>query len=241
MSGPGFGHWPSGVIFAFRVTRGEQHTLTRGRSRRRRRRRSDSVRVSETLEVIFRRIRRRVQVRGADCLMVRCWMVLGKIIGTVSGTLSPENSELTLSYAVTYPIKSHVDCLGSFLFDRISGDAACGVVVSDNWGCRLWMTKFFKRDAQRTGFFSIVEEGTEFGFSSTGEYFPHDLAENVDSTVCFERGSGAGRLVREEEETGGARSSFGDGQIGGVALDGEEHVAGLVSDGSFGVCGAIVE
>ena len=100
MSGPGFGHWPSGVIMARRVTRGEQHTLTRGRSRRHSRRRSLSVRVSETVEVVFRRMRGGIQVRGTYGLMVRCGMVLGKIIGTVSSALAPVDLELALAHAL---------------------------------------------------------------------------------------------------------------------------------------------
>jgi len=65
-----------------------------------------------------------VQVGGPHGLVMRGWMVLGEIIGTVGSTRAPVDVKLTLFLAVTEPIEAHVNCLGSFLFDRVIDDAA---------------------------------------------------------------------------------------------------------------------
>ena len=49
------------------------------------------------------------------------------------------------------------------------------------------MAHFFEGDTEWAGFFTVVEEGAEFGFGGTGENFAHDLAKNVDGAVWLER------------------------------------------------------
>ena len=77
-------------------------------------------RVSETFKVILRRICRRVEIRGADSLMVGGGMMLGKIIGTIGFAFIPENLELALADAIADPIKAHIDGFGSFLLDGVA-------------------------------------------------------------------------------------------------------------------------
>ena len=74
-------------------------------------------------------------------------MVLGKIIGMIGLTFAPIDVELSLADAVTDLVKTHVNSFGSFLFDSVVGNAACSVVVSHNWCCRLGMAHLFEGDA----------------------------------------------------------------------------------------------
>ena len=78
------------------------------------------------------------------------------------------------------------------------------------------MAKFFESNANRARFFAVVEEGSELGFSRTGEDSAHDLAENTDGTLQKRRGSvWTGSLVgmrwpaAEVMITSGARAGFG--------------------------------
>jgi len=70
-----------------------------------------------------------LEVGGSHGLMMFGRMVFGKIIGAIGVTRAPEDVELTLTGAVTNPIKSHVDGLGALLFDGVIDDAACSAVV----------------------------------------------------------------------------------------------------------------
>ena len=56
-------------------------------------------------------------------------MVLGVIVAQVSDAGLPVDEELTLAFAVAYPIKAHVDRFRSFLFDGVVGEAVGGGVV----------------------------------------------------------------------------------------------------------------
>ena len=72
--------------------------------------------------------------------------MFGEVIGTVEGSFSPEDVELPLAHTVTYPIKPHVDGLGAFLFDAVSGNSDGGTIVSLNRGWWLGMPQFFERN-----------------------------------------------------------------------------------------------
>ena len=76
-----------------------------------------------------------------------------------------------------------VDSFGAFLLDGVVGDAGGSAVVGLEGRWWLGMAEFFEGDANGTGFFAIVEEGSELGFGSAGDDFAHYLAERVNGTV----------------------------------------------------------
>ena len=53
-------------------------------------------------------------------------MMLGVIVTQVSDVGLPVDEELTLTCAVAYPIKAHVDCFQSFLIDGVVGKVVSG-------------------------------------------------------------------------------------------------------------------
>ena len=69
-------------------------------------------------------------------------MVLDVIVAQVSDAGLPVDEELTLTCAVAYPIKAHVDCFRSFLIDGVVGEAVGGGVVYLDWRDRLWVPQF---------------------------------------------------------------------------------------------------
>ena len=81
--------------------------------------------------------------------------MLGKIIGTIGLAFAPVDFESSLADSVTDPEKTHVNSFGSFLFDRVVGDAAGGVVVCCYRCRRLGMAHFVEGDAEGAGFFAI--------------------------------------------------------------------------------------
>ena len=50
-------------------------------------------------------------------------MMLGEVVGLVEAAFLPEDMKLPLANAVADPVKAHVNCLGSLLFDGVIGDA----------------------------------------------------------------------------------------------------------------------
>ena len=173
--------------------------------------------------------------------MVRRGMMFGEIISTVGGAFSPEHLKLALANAITDPIESDVDGFGAFLLNGIGSDAARSVIVSNNGSGGLGVTHFLKSDAERTGVFAIMKEGTQFGLGGAGENFAHDMTKDVNGAVGVEVGNAIGTVLSEKEITGGARAGFGDRQVRRITLDGEEHIACSESDGGVGMGGAIIQ
>jgi hypothetical protein len=99
------------------------------------------------------------------------WMMFSEIISSVQNSSFPIDMELALADAVANPVEAHVNGFGSFLFDRVIGDAKGGTVVSYNWSRRLGIAKFLKARTNRARFFAVVEESGEFGFGGTGYDF----------------------------------------------------------------------
>ena len=65
--------------------------------------------------------------------------MLGVVVANVSDARLPVDEELTLSCAIAYPVKSHIDRFRSFLFDGVVGEAVGGRVVNLDWRGRLWV------------------------------------------------------------------------------------------------------
>jgi hypothetical protein len=55
-------------------------------------------------------------------------MMFDEIVGEIVCAFSPMYDELALFDAVAYPIETHVNCLGSLLFDGFVGHA-CGTCI----------------------------------------------------------------------------------------------------------------
>eukprot|EP00978_Attheya_sp_CCMP212_P005975 scaffold13447_cov59-Attheya_sp.AAC.8 len=111
-------------------------------------------------------------------------VVLRVIIGHILFSRLPKYMKLALSDSVPHPIKTHVDCSGSFLF---------GGAVEDAFGCRivgcygcLWLGIFqFDCGSMELGaFLAIVEQASHFSFHGTRyKDISHDAVFYVDRAV----------------------------------------------------------
>jgi hypothetical protein len=75
-------------------------------------------------------------------LVVCSWVVLGEIIRSIVYSFLPKDVELALWYVVVDPIKVHINCFGSLLFDAVICNTSCCAVIGLNWSWRLLMAQF---------------------------------------------------------------------------------------------------
>lgn len=79
--------------------------------------------------------------------MVRSRVVFCEVVGFVQFAWSPIDMKLSLSGAIAYPIKSHIDGLGAFLFDSVVCNSDCSTVVGLDGRWWLGMAEFFEASA----------------------------------------------------------------------------------------------
>ena len=174
--------------------------------------------------------------------------MFGEVICEIFGAFSPVDEKMPLFDAITDPIKTHVHCLGASLFDGVVANAGGACVVGLDGSGRLWMAHFFKGCAEHGCFFAVEEEGCEFSFGGGGKDGGHDARVDVDGAIarwrrrvggwCFER---VIEWFAEEEIAAGARSCLLFGQVGSIAVDMEDHAAGVVAEHSVGMGGTVIE
>jgi hypothetical protein len=99
--------------------------------------------------------------------LARRGTVRAVLVSTIGLAFFPKDMKLTLTHAIANPVKTHIDCFRSFLFDCVGGDSAGFVVVGDHRCGWLRMPHFFEGDTERTRFLAIVEQGAEFGLGCT--------------------------------------------------------------------------
>jgi hypothetical protein len=118
------------------------------------------------------------------------------------------------------------------LFDRIICDAARNLVVCDHGGGGLRVAEFFERGSLGNGFLAIVEQTGEFGFAGAGDDFAEDFRGYIDGAVEWRRRvigfgwavwMGATAEVMEARKAG---AGFGFTEVGSIAFDPENHIAG---------------
>jgi hypothetical protein len=57
-------------------------------------------------------------------------MMFGKIVSEVVASWGPEDIEMSLVAAVTYPVKTHADGFRALLLDGPVDDAVCGGIIA---------------------------------------------------------------------------------------------------------------
>ena len=110
--------------------------------------------------------------------------MFGEVITKVVLAWLPVYDELALSHPVFHPIKTHVHCFGSALFDSVVGDAGGDLVVSGDWSGGLRVAEFFEGGAEWHGVLAVVEEGGSFGFGDRGANNLEDGGKDMDGTIC---------------------------------------------------------
>jgi hypothetical protein len=103
-------------------------------------------------------------------------VVFGGIVGKIELAFDPADLKLVLADTVTDPVEAHVNCFGSFLFDRVVGKARGSTIVGDDRRGGLGVAHFFKANAQCGSFYAIVETTCKLSFSGTSHNFTQNLA-----------------------------------------------------------------
>ena len=118
--------------------------------------------------------------------------MFGEVISEVVGAFAPVDEKLSLGDTVADPIKTHIHCFGSTLFDGVVADAGGAGVVRLDGSSGLRVAHVGEGGAEHGGFLTVLEERTEFSFGGGGEDGGHDGGVDVDGTVGRWR-SGGGR------------------------------------------------
>ena len=86
-------------------------------------------------------------------------VMFAKIIGVILVAWAPMDKELALGDAVSDPVESHVNCLGSSLFHRVQGETHGHFVVGLDRCGWLGVSHFGEGCSDGTGLSRIVAQG----------------------------------------------------------------------------------
>ena len=174
--------------------------------------------------------------------------MFGVVVGKVFVALAPVDKEVALTDAVSYPIETHVHGLGAALFDGVVADAGGTCVVGLDGSGWLGVSHVLEDGSEHGGFLAIVEEGCEFCFGGGGEDRDEDGGENVYGAVVWWWGSvgrwyfgGVGETRAHVEVAACSGACVFLGEVGGVAVDMKNHVAGVETKGGIRMGGGVVQ
>ena len=112
--------------------------------------------------------------------MLEWVQVFGEVVCNVIRRFNVRYDKLPLSYAVPHPVEAHVDCLRTFLFNRVGSDANGAGIVAHNYSRRLRVTKVRENCSKTSCLLRSCEESSVFGFASAR----HDAWYNRRKDVC---------------------------------------------------------
>ena len=160
--------------------------------------------------------------------------MLGEWIGEISFARAVINKELALADPVLEPVPPHVHGFGSALFHVAVGKSIGSGVVDLEGDGRLGVTKFGKSGADGDGFMADEVVCSDFAFGCGADDDVDDLAECVYWAVQGGDVRGwlgwVNWLGAQEEVGGGTAASASFGQIQGVTVYVQCHVAGGIAD-----------
>ena len=121
---------------------------------------------------------------------------------------------------------------------------SCRVVgLQRSTGRRLGMAHFDQSSAHGNSLLSIKEETASFGFRGRGSNSSDGFAENMNRAIELgmrRRAGGAGK-IGEEKMAGSTTASIGKNEVSSVRADSENHVTGVIADGSIGMGREIIK
>ncbi len=185
------------------------------------------------------------EVAGAHKAMVRRRVVFSEVVGEVVGSFAPVDMIVALGGTVFDPVETHVNGFGAFLLNCVVRKTNSGGVV-DLDGCGwLGMAHFGKGGADGNSFLGIDVSGADFCFGCGAHDVSHNFADGVDGAID---GWFLGRrlqwrkgAVGRAEMAACAAAGTGDGEVGGVGVNVEPHIAGHIAYGGIGVSVGIVQ
>ena len=169
--------------------------------------------------------------------MVFGGVLFGPVVGSIGGPWPPIDAELFLTFSVPQPMKTHVHGFGRLWLNFVGHHSICRGVVCLNrcWG--LWVPHFFQQCSLGDSVFGVDKQSAKFGLCCRG----HDRFKDLRyvehrAVVCRDGG-----IEGEEVMSANSTHRVGFIEIGGVAMDGEHHVAGSVCEHGLLLCSRIIQ
>jgi hypothetical protein len=140
---------------------------------------------------------------------------------------------------------AHVEGFGFFHADSgVKDTVSSGVVgLQGSASRRLFVTHFFKGGDHGDGLLGVEKKATGFGFGGRGGDSSNRFAKDVYGTVGLgiRRGGDGTWEAGQEKMTRCTAASVWKHKIGGIGADGENHVAGVITDRGIRMCGEVVQ
>ena len=157
---------------------------------------------------------------GKFCMAVnRQWLVEGISQAEEGGDIG--EIKLMLAHPVTEPVEAQVHGLALFWPDRgVSQTCSTFIVTIDGCG-RLRVAEVTEGSAKEAAALGVSEGGGEFRLGRRGTQDRDAGRVNINGGVTE-----GGGVVTKYVVTAGLRAGFGEGIVGGVELDLEEHGGG---------------
>ena len=111
--------------------------------------------------------------------------LLSVIITAIVDNRAPINAKLDLIRSVLQPVKTHVNCLGSLLFEIFIHKTNSSSAINLHRSRRLRMIKKFQNLPQRKNFFCIFEGRRNFCLSGRVYDVLQRVAENMNGSIWF--------------------------------------------------------
>jgi len=184
-----------------------------------------------------------MEVHWSHRLVVRRGEVLGVVIGKIISALLPVDAELALANAVTDPVETHINRFGAALLDGVIDETiGTSIVRLDRRGW-LGVAHFDEGSPDLASVLAIEVKASEFSFEGRAHDILQDGADDVDGAIGFGRWSigGAINVATKVEVSTNAGASFGLRKVGGITVDAEYHVAGMVTYHAIWMGGSIVQ
>ena len=159
------------------------------------------------------------------------------IVSVIEFAWAPVDAELFLAFAISEPVESHVHGFGPFGLDLSVDDAFGGGVVCLERGGRLCVSEFLQDNADEDCLAGHDVKRRQFRFGGRGHDMFDDVGNVKDGPVV-----GWDFCVRREKEMSPCTAArYGFAEITGIAVDGEDHVTGIVGEHCFILGGYVVQ
>ena len=171
--------------------------------------------------------------------VMRSRVMFGVVISWISRPWFPKHIKVFLENYILYPMKTHIHCLGAFLFNDLVGYPNSGVVVHLYRGGWLGMMHFYQFCSNQDGGLAIQEQCTIFFLwcrcHDVAWYFAHNKMNPLSMGVYSLNVSASG--------LGSLRKNTPLALILALVTDiyEEDHTTGMIPHGCIGIWCKLVE
>ena len=155
-----------------------------------------------------------MNVKGGEGLVFEDGEGFSEEISKVVGAGDILNHELSLPHTVANPVQAHVDGLRSARLDGVASEAHGHLVVAEEGGGWLGVSKAYQDGPLVGGDLGVAEQSGIFRFGDGGANDGDAGGEAVDGAI------GGGGVARAKEmETASDAAGVGAGEVGRVRMD----------------------